>query len=68
MFIAQTLIYPPRCVPLLLDPGFVLLEYLVDDRNERVKLWERTGGCSRRYPGGTECFRIFDTVLRSMPK
>ena len=39
MFIAQTLIYPPRCVPLLLEPGFVLLEYLVDDRNERVKLW-----------------------------
>ena len=28
----------------------------------------RTGGFERRYPGGTECFRIFDTVLRSIPK
>ena len=26
----------------------------------------RTGGFVRRYPGGTECFRIFATVLRSM--
>ncbi len=25
------------------------------------------GGFDRRYPGGTECFRIFDTVLRSIP-
>ena len=27
----------------------------------------RAGGFDRRYPGGTECCRIFDTVLRSIP-
>ena len=27
----------------------------------------RTGGFERRYPGGTECFKIFATVLRSIP-
>jgi len=26
-----------------------------------------SGGPSRRYPGGTECFWIFDTVLLSIP-
>ena len=28
----------------------------------------RAGGPFLRYPGGTACFRIFDTVLRSIPK
>jgi hypothetical protein len=28
----------------------------------------RVGGRSRRYPGGTECFKILETVLRSIPK
>ena len=27
----------------------------------------RTTGADRRYPGGTECFRILATVLRSIP-
>jgi len=27
----------------------------------------RGGGFDRRYPGGTECFRIFETVFRSIP-
>src|SRR6056297_887083 len=28
----------------------------------------RTGKAVRRYPGGTECSRIFASVLRSIPK
>ncbi len=39
MFITQTLIYPLRRMPLLLEPRLILFQYLVDERNERVKLW-----------------------------
>ncbi len=39
MFITQTLIYPLRRMPLLLEPRLILFQYLVDERNELVKLW-----------------------------
>jgi hypothetical protein len=58
--------HDPLCrMPLLPWQGPIRLEDLVDDRNERVG-FGRAGGVDRRYPGGTECSRIFDTVLRSI--
>jgi hypothetical protein len=68
VLVPEPLKNPLRRMPLLLQLAFVVLQDLVDDRNERIEL--RTGRrlCERRYPGGTECSSIFATVLRSIPK
>ena len=66
VLVAQPLEDPLRGVPLLLRRA-----------RSASRIWSmigrngssfgRAGSFDRRYPGGTECFRIFATVLRSIP-
>ena len=65
VLVAQTLENTLRRVPLLLQLGFVLLQYL-SMIGMKGSSFGRTVGFDRRYPGGTECSSIFATVLRSM--
>ena len=55
-----------RRMTLLLLTALIVQKNLIDDPDKRIKLGtsRRT---LRRFPGGKECFRIFDTVLRSSP-